>query len=662
MAEPAPAPHDHSENRLQFEALIADLSSGFINLAPDRVDREIEAALRRACTFLGIELAVLWQWSGSDPVVIAPTHVFSQREDLRFTEPLRQELFPWFVQKMRAGRTVAVSSLEEMPAEAAVDRESCRAIGVKSNLTIPLAVGGEAPVGALGFNTLAAERAWPDAVVNRLRLVAEMFTNALARKRRENSLRESEERLSLAADSAGAGLWTLDYRTGTFWATERARAIFGYSPDDMISLEVLQASVDPDDWELVRGVIEQAQAAVDPVEVEYRIILPGDGGQRWILSRARPWYAPTGEPERLMGISIDITARKQADDALRVSQARLAAGADLAGLAFYEMDYGKGVGYVDDRFRALCGMPQDPQPGLQSLEFWLAHLHPDDLEQVRGIREQLHDGRLGLISTEYRYLHPDDGQKWFQHLARVNERDATGRATTTSGVIRDITASKQADEDLRDLSRRLIRAHEEERALLARELHDDLSQRLAVLSIDVGRAEMAAGDEIQKNAMTAVREGLVRLSEDVHTLAYQLHPSILEELGLIEALRTECERRGRQNRLEITTDLEPLPGVIAKDTALCLFRVAQEALGNVVRHAGALAASVTLRHLDDGLLLAVRDTGIGFDPGIPARGRHLGLAGMRERVRLVNGTLDIESAPGQGTTIVAWAPLAGEST
>lgn len=152
----------------------------------------------------------------------------------------------------------------------------------------------------------------------------------------------------------------------------------------------------------------------------------------------------------------------------------------------------------------------------------------------------------------------------------------------------------------------------------------------------------------------------MRLSEDVHSLAYQLHPSVLQELGLAEALRAECERRLRQVGLDLSTKLDPLPAAVGKDAALCLFRVAQEALNNVARHAGARSASVTLRRMDDGVLLAVRDDGVGFEPEHPRERMQLGLVSMRERVRLVNGTLDIESTPGQGTTIVAWVPVQGK--
>jgi signal transduction histidine kinase len=280
---------------------------------------------------------------------------------------------------------------------------------------------------------------------------------------------------------------------------------------------------------------------------------------------------------------------------------------------------------------------------------------------VLDAREQLHDGRLERLLLEYRFLAPSREQKWIQHIARVATRDVDGHTVKSYGVLRDVTERKQADEELHDLSRRLIGAHEEERALLARELHDDISQRLAVLAIDVGRAELAAGNAEQAEAMLTVREGLVRLSEDIHSLAYQLHPSILEELGLAEALRAECERRGRRGGLDLAVDVGPLPAAVSKDTALCLFRVAQEALNNVSRHAGATAVTVRLRRMDDGLTLAVADDGAGFDPDAPGIGGHLGLASMRERVRLVDGTLDIESAPGRGTTVIAWAPTEGGS-
>jgi formate hydrogenlyase transcriptional activator len=317
-------PRQRFEGHAHFESLLVELSSRFINLAPGDVDREIEVALRRVCEFVGIDRAVLWQWSSAAPDVITPTHAYFAQGALPPAGPLRQEQFPWFRQEMLAGRIVRLSSVEDLPAEAAIDLEFARHLGIKSNLTIPLSVGGERPVGALGLNTLRAALDWPDALVTRLQLVAQVFTNALARRRADEVLRENQARLSLAADAADAGLWTLDYPTGLFWVTDRARTIFGYPPDEPITMKCFQGSVHPDDWALVLGAVEGAARSGDAIAIEYRIILPGDRGVRWISSRGRPRSTSTGEPECLMGVSVDVTERRRAEEALRQSLAEIA--------------------------------------------------------------------------------------------------------------------------------------------------------------------------------------------------------------------------------------------------------------------------------------------------------------------------------------------------
>ena len=206
-----------------------------------------------------------------------------------------------------------------------------------------------------------------------------------------------------------------------------------------------------------------------------------------------------------------------------------------------------------------------------------------------------------------------------------------------------------------ELGGQLINAHEEERARLARELHDDVTQRLAALAIDAGRSERNSGPT-GGAAMRSMREGLVRLSEDVHALSYRLHPSILEDLGLIEALKSECERFSQfPVRLEANT--QDIPDALPQDVALCLFRIAQEGLRNIARHAGARRAEVCLRRLDGGLELTVKDNGAGFDPGQRRAEMSLGHASMRQRVALLGGKIDIESSSGHGTTILAWVPL-----
>jgi signal transduction histidine kinase len=374
----------------------------------------------------------------------------------------------------------------------------------------------------------------------------------------------------------------------------------------------------------------------------------------------RDWPAGFVPRLRVLGqLLVGALQRQTLIDGLQVSQARLASAADLVGLGFYEVDFVERTMYTDARLRGLCGMPPDMGEGLEALAFWAAHLHAADRPHILEQREQLHEGTVDRLNTEYRYLHPTLGERWIQHQGRVARRNADGAAVLTCGVLRDITERRRGEDDLRELSRRLIQAHEEERALLARELHDDVTQRLAVLAIDLGRAEREAIDEAEIGRLRAAREDVVRLSEDIHGLAYQLHPSVLVELGLVEALRTECERRNRQRRIAVVADLAPLQGAVPRDAALALFRIAQEALNNVTRHAAARTASLRLRQMTGGVLLAVQDDGVGFEVNAPGRLRSLGLASMRERIRLVHGTLDIESAPGHGTTVIAWVPLEG---
>jgi signal transduction histidine kinase len=214
---------------------------------------------------------------------------------------------------------------------------------------------------------------------------------------------------------------------------------------------------------------------------------------------------------------------------------------------------------------------------------------------------------------------------------------------------------RRSQREAHDLSGRLIKAHEEERERLARELHDDVSQRLAALAIDAAQYENSPSASAS-TTQHSIHQGLVRLSEDVHGLSYQLHPSILADLGLVEALNSECKRYPDE-WIELRVNETDIPAKLPHDVALCLFRIAQEALRNASRHAKANRVQVSLSRVGQGLKLTIADDGIGFDPGEPRKGTSLGLASMRQRATSVRGRFEVKANPHGGTTISAWVPI-----
>jgi signal transduction histidine kinase len=183
-------------------------------------------------------------------------------------------------------------------------------------------------------------------------------------------------------------------------------------------------------------------------------------------------------------------------------------------------------------------------------------------------------------------------------------------------------------------------------------MHDDWTQRLAILGIDAAKLEQHLGTpEKAMSLIHTMREQLASLSEDVHDLSRQLHPSILDDLGLVGALRSECANFSRRNDIAIEYCPGNVPNKVPKDVALCIYRVAQETLRNLAKHAAVNKARVSLETAGAELILSVEDKGVGFDAEIVRSQPGLGLSSMMERVRLINGNLTITSAPGMGTIV-----------
>ena len=304
------------EEQKNFEQLMLEISSRFINLPVDSIDDAIEDAQRRICETLDLDLSVLWQWSDKDSHIMTITHLHGPPDGPNPPAKIdASKTFPWIYQKARSGKIQAFST-EQLPEEAGLDKETRRFYGVKSSVVVPIQEGGKPMMGVVSFDTLYEERSWSEQDVKRIKLVTEIFSNALARKQSEQKIIESETRLALAAESAETGFWELDCTTNIFWATDQARKPFGYLPDETISMELYEQSVHPEDLESVRQARSEAFEKGEKVEVEYRISA-GTDCYKWICSMGQPYYHADGTPARMLGVNIDISRRKQLEEDLK---------------------------------------------------------------------------------------------------------------------------------------------------------------------------------------------------------------------------------------------------------------------------------------------------------------------------------------------------------
>ena len=228
------------------------------------------------------------------------------------------------------------------------------------------------------------------------------------------------------------------------------------------------------------------------------------------------------------------------------------------------------------------------------------------------------------------------------------------------GVFLDVTARHRVEQELRDLGGRLIDAHERERRRLSGELHDGAGQRLAVLSAELTMLrEQLAGSPLVLDQVDRLLAHAEDIGTELHRLSHHLHPAWLEQLGLSASIRRVCAELSRAHRIAIHLEIAEVPAGLTKDVALCLYRIVQEALHNVVKHSGAASATVRL-DVDYGqIVLDIVDDGMGLDPGVERAMNGVGLISMRERARQVDGDVMLTSKPGLGTQVQVRVPLAG---
>ncbi len=523
--------------RLEFESLVSDLSTIFINLPQEEIDPSVKTSLGRIAEFLGMDGITLHEFSGDRLRLIVS--IFWRRDGGKpVPETIEIAQFLWWSNLLLRGEVVLVSDVNALPEEASAEKEYLRKLDAISVATLPLQAGGEV-FGSISFSSTKRRVLWTEDLAQQLGMLAEILSNALKRKRTtealvashedlkksEAVLRESEARFRLVANSAPVLIWMSN--------AEKQRTFFS---------------------------------------------------QAWL----------------------EFTGRS---------------------------------------------MEQEAKDG------WAAGVHPEDRDLCRRIYSGAMDARVNF-EMEYR-LRRSDGEYSLIVDIGVPRFDPDGTFLGHIGSCMDITERKLTEEKLEELTGRLITAQEEERTRIARELHDDFSQRLAMQSIGL---EQLCGkfppSEVEGRAsVQQLLKGTQEISFDLHSLSHQLHSSRLEHVGLASALRGLCEEISEKYRIAVEFAESVHAPKIPKDVALCLFRITQEALGNMVKHSGAKQAQVELSATRNEVLLRIVDAGVGFDVGLRDSTVGIGLVGMRERLRLVAGKLSVQSAPARGTEILAEVPL-----
>lgn len=364
----------------------------------------------------------------------------------------------------------------------------------------------------------------------------------------------------------------------------------------------------------------------------------------------------------LANIIADALLRKRSEEARQASERQFRHLFEQAPMGIALEDMQGRLLFVNPALCSMLGYTEGEMRALSCDRF----ADPEDSADDWALFKELEAGHRDSYQIQKRYLRKD-GEKVWGRLSVSRLRLQITDMPLVMAMVEDITEHKEAEDKLKHaqsalhrLPSRLIQAQEQERQRIARELHDDIGQRLSLMAIELEHVnrELPLIMSAQYGNLAILLEKMDELTTDVHQLSHQLHSSKLQYLGLKAALNELCQQVPEQHEIQIVQQVEDMPG-LSSEVQLCLYRIAQEALNNVVRHSRASQASVRLASHHGLARLEIRDTGIGFDPDATREG--LGLASMRERVRIVGGTFSVSSLHGKGTKIVAEAPYVADA-
>ena len=469
------------------------------------------------------------------------------------------------------------------------------------------------------------------------------------RRRAEEALRASEMRYRRIVETTNEGVWLVNSDLCTSYVNQQLAEMLGYEPEEMVGRGIFDFYF-PEDVERKKQALNRRRLGV--CEQNEERLRRKDDSELWVRIAGTPLFRDDGEFDGAFAMVSDITARKRAEDALKESEQRFRLIADSAPVMVWMSGLDKRPTYFSRLWLEFTGQSEtELQNNL------VAIVHPEDYEKCHEVYCRGFDHRQPF-RKECRLRRHDGQYRWMLDIG-VPRFQEDGSFTGYIGSCVDITEQKLAEESLCSINRRLIEAQEQERTRIAREMHDDINQRLSVLAIELdrqGQNLQASADELRRS-MAHAYEGISELASDIHSMSHRLHSLKLDSLGLAAAAKGFCCEFAERQNVQVKFSSNRVPRKVPEAISLCLFRVLQEALQNAVKHSEARYFRVSLVGSTNQISLTVCDKGRGFRPEkvLPEGG--LGLTSMRERLRLVGGKFDIDAKPCQGTIIRAFVPL-----
>ena len=488
---------------------------------------------------------------------------------------------------------------------------------------------------------------------NVLRIIG-MVVDVTERRKAEEAVLQRAQELLEAQRVAQVGNWQWDPKTDLVtWSKELYR-IAGRDPNlPPPAFGEQKQLYTPESWERLKRAIAEALQTGAPYTLDLEIVRP-NGSTRWITDRGEALHDGAGRITRLRGTAQDITERTHAEGKLRASEERFRS-------VFREAGVGMVIVSPEGRFlaanQAFCDCLGYTEEELLQKTVQSVTLPEDWPSFSQRLGEALEQG-TGFQKVEKRCLHKSGRIVTTESSASLI-RGLSDEPRYFVGEVLDITQRKLAEEALSGVSGRLIEAHEEERSWIARELHDDFNQRIALLTITLERAkqDLPATERAVRHRIEEASQHVSELGSDIQALSHRLHSSKLEYLGLVAAVTGFCQEFSNRQNVKIDFHSENIPKTLPKEISLCLFRIVQEALQNSLKHSGERSFEVSLKCAGNEIELTVHDSGVGFDPEVAISGHGLGLTSMKERLKLVDGHLSVDSKPQAGTTVHARVPL-----